>query len=212
MAEISLCGALGCGGALVTAAIEHLKRASHPRPVHPKKTKGEGGKSGVVHPKKTTKANASQPHTNNVKKSKRATDRSSRSKNGRSRSSSSSNRGSSRKELKTRKNCRSSRSQKHAESEDGEDESEEDDEEQCDEEEEDEEEDQQEELAAEDNEGEDGSNTTRIRLKWGGYKAIVLQATEAAVPFYERHGFVRVGAVSRWHDRLDMPEVRAEWG
>ena len=43
--------------------------------------------------------------------------------------------------------------------------------------------------------------------RWGKYVAIVLQATTLAVPFYERLGFVRVGAVSRYHDRSDMPEV-----
>ena len=43
------------------------------------------------------------------------------------------------------------------------------------------------------------------------YDFVVLQATENAVPFYESQGFVRVGAVARYHD-LDpvMLERRAQ--
>lgn len=36
---------------------------------------------------------------------------------------------------------------------------------------------------------------------------VAFQATEAAVPFYERHGFVRVGALAKYRDRRDMPEL-----
>ena len=38
-------------------------------------------------------------------------------------------------------------------------------------------------------------------------RCVVLQATKLAVPFYERMGFVRVGAVVRVGDRAVMPEV-----
>jgi len=38
-------------------------------------------------------------------------------------------------------------------------------------------------------------------------RCVVLQATKLAVPFYERMGFVRVGAVVRIGDRAVMPEV-----
>jgi hypothetical protein len=44
-------------------------------------------------------------------------------------------------------------------------------------------------------------------LRCAGFKAVVLQSTLLAVPFYERLGFVRIGAVSRYHDRKDLPEV-----
>jgi hypothetical protein len=36
-----------------------------------------------------------------------------------------------------------------------------------------------------------------VEKRFGRYKAVVLQATELAVPFYEKMGFVRIGAVSR---------------
>ena len=38
-------------------------------------------------------------------------------------------------------------------------------------------------------------------------RCVVLQATKLVVPFYERMGFVRVGAVVRVGDRAVMPEV-----
>ncbi|GMI37883.1 hypothetical protein TeGR_g2867 [Tetraparma gracilis] len=41
----------------------------------------------------------------------------------------------------------------------------------------------------------------------GGYDYIVLQATKMAIPFYEREGFVRVGAVAKFNDKEDMPLV-----
>lgn len=39
------------------------------------------------------------------------------------------------------------------------------------------------------------------------YDFAVLQATEAAVQFYEKRGFVRVGALAKYRDRKDMPDV-----
>jgi len=39
------------------------------------------------------------------------------------------------------------------------------------------------------------------------YDYVVLQATKMAIPFYERYGFVRVGAVTRLNDNELMPEV-----
>lgn len=39
------------------------------------------------------------------------------------------------------------------------------------------------------------------------YRFVVLQATEAAVHFYEKRGFVRVGALAKYRDRRDMPEL-----
>lgn len=39
------------------------------------------------------------------------------------------------------------------------------------------------------------------------YDFAVLQATEAAVHFYEKRGFVRVGALAKYRDRKDMPDV-----
>ncbi len=36
---------------------------------------------------------------------------------------------------------------------------------------------------------------------------VALQATESAVPFYERHAFRRVGALAKYRDRRDMPEL-----
>ena len=41
----------------------------------------------------------------------------------------------------------------------------------------------------------------------GNYDYIVLQSTKMAIPFYERYGFVRVGAVNRFQDNERMPEV-----
>ena len=32
------------------------------------------------------------------------------------------------------------------------------------------------------------------------YEFVVLQATENSVPFYEKHGFVRVGGIARYSD------------
>uniref|UniRef100_A0A7S2RLG6 AP2/ERF domain-containing protein n=1 Tax=Rhizochromulina marina TaxID=1034831 RepID=A0A7S2RLG6_9STRA len=43
--------------------------------------------------------------------------------------------------------------------------------------------------------------------KQGCYVAVVLQSTKLAIPFYESFGFVRIGAVARFHDREDLPEV-----
>jgi hypothetical protein len=39
------------------------------------------------------------------------------------------------------------------------------------------------------------------------YQVVVLQSTKLAVPFYEKMGFIRIGAVSRYHDRSILPEV-----
>lgn len=39
------------------------------------------------------------------------------------------------------------------------------------------------------------------------YDYVVLQSTKMAIPFYERHGFVRVGAVTRFNDVEQLPEV-----
>ena len=41
----------------------------------------------------------------------------------------------------------------------------------------------------------------------GSYDFAVLQATKMAIPFYERMGFVRVGAVCRFNDSQSLPEV-----
>ena len=47
----------------------------------------------------------------------------------------------------------------------------------------------------------------------GNYDFVVLQATKMAIPFYEKHGFVRVGAVARFEDDPDCPEVSyRHWG
>ncbi len=43
--------------------------------------------------------------------------------------------------------------------------------------------------------------------KSGQYDYIVLQATKVAIAFYEKHGFVRVGAVTRFSDNEALPEV-----
>ena len=43
--------------------------------------------------------------------------------------------------------------------------------------------------------------------KSGKYDYIVLQSTKVAIPFYERFGFVRVGAVNRFQDNERMPEL-----
>eukprot|EP00814_Leptocylindrus_danicus_P018492 CAMPEP_0116048702 /NCGR_PEP_ID=MMETSP0321-20121206/29741_1 /TAXON_ID=163516 /ORGANISM="Leptocylindrus danicus var. danicus, Strain B650" /LENGTH=1480 /DNA_ID=CAMNT_0003531017 /DNA_START=209 /DNA_END=4652 /DNA_ORIENTATION=- len=49
--------------------------------------------------------------------------------------------------------------------------------------------------------------------KSGKYDFVVLQATKMAITFYERHGFVRVGAVARFEDNLESPEVSyRHWG
>jgi hypothetical protein len=199
VAEISLCGALGCGGALVAAAIEHLKHASHPRPVHPKKSE-EGGVATKDEKEKMKKGKAKKGSLSGSSRSsnKSADNESSRSSSGGSRP---------KKEVLKR----SSRGQKHNESEeegDGEEVISAGEGDNGDEKDGDDDEDEYEEEVelAEDDEDE----SSRISLTWGGYKAIVLQATEAAVPFYERFGFMRLGAVSRWHDRLDMPEVRGK--
>ena len=39
------------------------------------------------------------------------------------------------------------------------------------------------------------------------YDYIVLQATKMAIPFYERCGFVRVGAIAKFNDNPNMPYV-----
>mmetsp|Transcript_695 Transcript_695/g.1221 ORF Transcript_695/g.1221 Transcript_695/m.1221 type:complete len:1108 (+) Transcript_695:465-3788(+) len=39
------------------------------------------------------------------------------------------------------------------------------------------------------------------------YDYVVLQSTKIAIPFYEKHGFVRVGAVTRFNDIDTLPEV-----
>jgi hypothetical protein len=39
------------------------------------------------------------------------------------------------------------------------------------------------------------------------YDYVVLQSTKIAIPFYEKHGFVRVGAVTRFNDIETLPEV-----
>lgn len=39
------------------------------------------------------------------------------------------------------------------------------------------------------------------------YDFVVLQSTKIAIPFYEKHGFVRVGAVTRFNDVECIPEV-----
>ena len=39
------------------------------------------------------------------------------------------------------------------------------------------------------------------------YDFVVLQSTKIAIPFYEKHGFVRVGAVTRFNDVEMLPEV-----
>ena len=39
------------------------------------------------------------------------------------------------------------------------------------------------------------------------YEFVVLQSTKIAIPFYEKHGFVRVGAVTRFNDVEMLPEV-----
>lgn len=45
------------------------------------------------------------------------------------------------------------------------------------------------------------------------YDFVVLQATKMAISFYEKHGFVRVGAVARFEDNPDCPEVSyRHWG
>ena len=41
----------------------------------------------------------------------------------------------------------------------------------------------------------------------GKYDYVVLQSTKMAIPFYERYGFVRVGAVTRLNDNEGLPEV-----
>ena len=41
----------------------------------------------------------------------------------------------------------------------------------------------------------------------GDYDHVVLQSTKGAIRFYEKHGFVRVGAVTRLGDNEFMPEV-----
>jgi predicted GNAT family N-acyltransferase len=41
----------------------------------------------------------------------------------------------------------------------------------------------------------------------GQYDYVVLQSTKMAISFYERHGFVRVGAVTRLNDKEGLPEV-----
>ena len=41
----------------------------------------------------------------------------------------------------------------------------------------------------------------------GKYDYLVLQATKMAIPFYEREGFVRVGAVAKFNDNENMPYV-----
>ena len=43
--------------------------------------------------------------------------------------------------------------------------------------------------------------------KRGSYDFVVLQATETARPFYEKHGFVRVGAVSKYGSEKDVAGV-----
>lgn len=49
--------------------------------------------------------------------------------------------------------------------------------------------------------------------KSGKYDFVVLQATKIAISFYERHGFVRVGAVARFEDNSESPEVSyRHWG
>ena len=183
----------------MAAAIEHLKHASHPRPVHPKKSE-EGGVATKDEKEKMKKGKAKKGSLSGSSRSnnKSADNESSRSSSGGSRP---------KKEVLKR----SSRGQKHNESEeegDGEEVISAGEGDNGDEKDGDDDEDEYEEEVelAEDDEDE----SSRISLTWGGYKAIVLQATEAAVPFYERFGFMRLGAVSRWHDRLDMPEVRGK--
>ncbi len=39
------------------------------------------------------------------------------------------------------------------------------------------------------------------------YDYVVLQSTKIAIPFYEKHGFVRIGAVTRFNDNESLPEV-----
>ena len=39
------------------------------------------------------------------------------------------------------------------------------------------------------------------------YDYVVLQSTKIAIPFYEKHGFMRVGAVTRFNDVEGLPEV-----
>ena len=41
----------------------------------------------------------------------------------------------------------------------------------------------------------------------GEYDFVLLQATKNAIPFYQRHGFVRIGAVARFNDEMVMPEI-----
>jgi hypothetical protein len=158
VAELSLCGALGCGGSLVAAAVAHLRDASHPRPC----------------PK------TSQPR--NVK----------------SRSASSSSSCSSSRSSRRRRSSRGTCAQDDEDADDEGAEAGAQDEDESDVE-----------ADVEANvEGEaEGEAEPGAGVAWGRYRAAVLQATDAAVPFYEKLGFVRVGAVSRWHDRLDMPEV-----
>ena len=40
-----------------------------------------------------------------------------------------------------------------------------------------------------------------------GYRFVVLQSTKLAVAFYESRGFRRLGAVARYHDRPELPEI-----
>lgn len=186
----------------MAAAIEHLKHASHPRPVHPKKSE-EGGVATKDEKEKMKKGKAKK---GSLSGSSRSNNKSADNYRGRSSSGGS---GGSRPKKEVLK--RSSRGQKHNESEeegDGEEVISAGEGDNGDEKDGDDDEDEYEEEVelAEDDEDE----SSRISLTWGGYKAIVLQATEAAVPFYERFGFMRLGAVSRWHDRLDMPEVRGK--
>jgi hypothetical protein len=142
VAELSLCGALGCGGSLVAAAVAHLREASHPRPC----------------------PNASHP------------------RNAKSRSASSSSSSSRRRSGTCAQDDEDAGDEGAEAGAQGEDEG--------------------------DAEGDaEGEAEPGAGVAWGRYRAVVLQATDAAVPFYEKLGFVRVGAVSRWHDRLDMPEV-----
>uniref|UniRef100_A0A7S3Q5X7 Bromo domain-containing protein n=1 Tax=Chaetoceros debilis TaxID=122233 RepID=A0A7S3Q5X7_9STRA len=39
------------------------------------------------------------------------------------------------------------------------------------------------------------------------YDFVVMQSTKIAIPFYEKHGFIRVGAVTRFNDKEVLPEV-----
>ena len=41
----------------------------------------------------------------------------------------------------------------------------------------------------------------------GEHDYIVLQATKMAIPFYERMGFIRLGAVARLGDQEELPEI-----